>query len=103
MAHNQEMLESNAAEWGDKVRIVAVSIDNDIETVFSLVNTNGWTSVEHYHRSISSVQEDYGVINIPFIILVDGKGNIAFRGHPAQRKIEDDINTLLKGEPLVGI
>jgi len=34
--------------------------------------------------------------------LIDGKGKIVYVGHPATRKLEDDIETLLKGEKLTG-
>jgi hypothetical protein len=35
-------------------------------------------------------------------MLVDGNGVIAFKGHPAVRKLEEDIEKLLKGEELTG-
>ena len=36
------------------------------------------------------------------MLLVDTKGKIVFMGHPASRKIEEDIDNLLKGEVLTG-
>ena len=33
MKHNQEMLEKNEAVWGDKVRIVGVSVDEDKKVI----------------------------------------------------------------------
>jgi hypothetical protein len=33
MAHNQKMLEEHGAKWGDKVRLIGLSIDNDASTV----------------------------------------------------------------------
>ena len=30
MAHNQEMLTKHKADWGDKVRIIGLSIDQDV-------------------------------------------------------------------------
>jgi len=35
-------------------------------------------------------------------MLVDKEGKIAFKGHPANRDLEKDIDTLLKGEALTG-
>jgi len=35
--------------------------------------------------------------------LIDTHGKIVFIGHPASRKLEEDIETLLKGEPLKGV
>jgi thiol-disulfide isomerase/thioredoxin len=34
MAHNQEMLEKNEEKWKDRVRIVAVSVDDSKEELF---------------------------------------------------------------------
>lgn len=34
---------------------------------------------------------------------MDTNGKIAFIGHPASRKLEEDINTLLEGKPLKGV
>jgi hypothetical protein len=34
--------------------------------------------------------------------LVDTEGKIVFIGHPNTRKLEEDFDTLLKGEKLVG-
>lgn len=31
MQHNQTMLETNSEKWGDKVRIVGLSVDDDLE------------------------------------------------------------------------
>jgi len=33
MAHNQEMLEHHGERWGDKVRIIGISIDQAVEPV----------------------------------------------------------------------
>ena len=40
---------------------------------------------------------------MPHVLLLDTKGRIVFKGHPATRKdLEADFDTLLKGEPLTG-
>ena len=103
MAHNQEMLEKNKDAWGGKVRIVGVSIDQSKEKMVSHVNDKKWNSVEHYFRSKSDCSEVYGVSGVPHVILIDTKGRMVFKGHPATRKdLEADFNTLLKGEALTG-
>ena len=103
MAHNQKMLEENAEKWGGKVRIVGVSIDKDKETVNKHVDAKKWSSVEHYFRHESKCSATYGVNGVPHVLLLDTKGRIVFKGHPATRKsLEDDFNTLLKGEALTG-
>ena len=103
MAHNQEMLEKRKDDWAGKVRIIGVSIDQTKEKMVEHVNNKGWTAVEHYHRHKSDCSEVYGVQGVPHVLLLDTKGRIVFKGHPATRKdLEADFDTLLKGEPLTG-
>jgi thiol-disulfide isomerase/thioredoxin len=71
MAHNQTMLEKNGERWGDKVRIVGLSIDKDTETVSKHVKAKKWESVEHFFRAGSSCSDDYGVSGVPKVLLID--------------------------------
>lgn len=103
MAHNQEMLEHHGAKWGDKVRIMGISIDQTVDAVKKHVKAKKWEKVEHFHRGLSSADKDYGVRGVPHVVLIDTHGMIAFIGHPAERNLEADIETLLKGEKLKGI
>lgn len=103
MAHNQEMLVHHEKEWAGKVRIIGVSIDQTVEAVTKHVKAKGWEKVEHFHRAGSSADEDYGVQGVPHVVLIDTHGKIAYAGHPASRKLEEDIQTLLKGEKLKGV
>lgn len=103
MAHNQEMLEKRAADWDGKVRIIGVSIDQSKEKMVEHVNNKKWNAVEHYHRHESNCSDVYGVQGVPHVLLLDTKGRIVFKGHPATRKdLEADFDTLLKGECLTG-
>lgn len=103
MAHNQEMLEKRSADWGDKVRIIGISIDKTKEAVVKHVDDKKWTSVEHYHRAESECSKTYSVSGVPHVMLIDTKGNIAFKGHPANREdLEKDFDALLNGETLTG-
>jgi len=97
------MLEHHKEKWGDKVRICGVSIDKGPEIVSKHVEEKKWKAVEHFHRGASTSTQDYGVSGVPKVVLIDTEGNIAFIGHPAERKLEEDIETLLKGEKLKGI
>jgi len=97
------MLEKRKADWDGKVRIVGLSIDQSKEKMVTHVNTKGWTSVEHYFRDKSDCSDVYGVSGVPHVLLLDTKGRIVFKGHPATRKdLEADFDTLLKGEALTG-
>jgi len=100
MAHNQEMLEHNGAKWGDKVRIIGISIDETVNAVVKHVQAKKWQKVEHFHRAGSTASYDYGVNGVPHVVLVDTEGKVVYIGHPTSRNLEQDINTLLKGEAL---
>lgn len=104
MAHNQEMLEKRGVDWGDKVRLIGLSIDNDVATVKNHVKSKGWEKVEHYHvrNGKCTADKDYGVQGVPHVLMVDTHGKIVFMGHPASRKIEEDIDNLLKDGKLTG-
>lgn len=104
MQHNQEMLEKRASEWGDKVRLIGMSIDQDKEKLKNHVTEKQWTRVEHYwvRNGACTADNEYGVQGVPHVLLVDTEGTIVFMGHPASRDIEKDIDTLLKGDKLTG-
>ena len=105
MAHNQAMLEKRSADWGDKLRIVGLSIDNAAETVKTHIEAKKWSSVEHYHvRTEGCVADkEHGIKGVPHVMLVDTEGKIVFKGHPASRpNLEDDFDQLLKGEKITG-
>jgi len=53
-------------------------------------------------RDKSDCSDVYEVRGIPHVMLIDKKGKIAFKGHPAHRDLEKDIDALLKDEELTG-
>lgn len=98
MAHNQEMLVKNESKWGDKVKIVGLSLDKEVMALVNRIKEKGWTKVDHYilpggfqHPGPVS----YGLQGIPFVVLVDKKGKIVYTGHPMSINLEDAINQLL--------
>lgn len=104
MQHNQDMLTEHGATWGDRVKIIGLSIDKDAATVTNHINNKGWTSPIHYHRAKSDCSDVYQVRGVPHVLMVDTKGKIAFKGHPANRKdLVADFNTLLEGKELDGV
>jgi len=101
MAHNEEMLKKRAADWGDKVKIIGLSIDQSLETLQKHVKAKGWERPIHYWRAKSNASDVYQVRGVPHVMLIDTKGKIVYKGHPAQRKdLEGDFDTLLKGEEI---
>lgn len=100
------MLEERGKNWGERVRIIGLSIDNTVEIVKTHIESEAkkWYSVEHYHVRAPdcTAEQDYGVQGIPHALLIDKLGKIVFMGHPASRELEKDIEALLKGEIIVG-
>lgn len=104
MAHNEEMLTEHAEKWGDKVKIVGLSIDSDAATVKNHVNNKGWTKPIHYWRAKSNCSDVYQVRGVPHVLLVDTNGKIVYKGHPASRKdLVADFDALLEGKELEGL
>lgn len=104
MQHNQDMLTENAEKWaGGKVKIIGLSIDKDAKTVKTHITNKGWTSPIHYHRAKSNCSEVYKVSGVPHVLIVDTKGKIVFKGHPANRpNLAKDFNDLLEGKTITG-
>jgi len=71
MAHNQTILEKRGAEWGNGVRIIAISIDKTKDAIVKHVTEKKWESVEHYHRAESDCSNVYGVRGVPHVMLID--------------------------------
>ncbi len=84
MQHNQDMLERRR-DWGDRVRLIGLSIDQDPDTVYNHVVKKKWTLVEHYQVNTAGcqAQQEWGVKGVPTVVLVDREGLVVYKGHPA--------------------
>ena len=99
MQHNQEMLEKNEAAWGENVRIVAVSVDDEKALIAGRVNSKKWTKIQHLTllgwNGDHLLIKDFAISGIPFVCLVNKFGKINYLGHPSSIDLEKTINTLL--------
>jgi len=57
MAHNETMLANNGAKWGDKVKIIGISIDQTAEKVVQHVEAKNWKRPIHYWRAQSDCSD----------------------------------------------
>lgn len=97
------MLTKRAGDWGDKVKIIGISIDQTADAVVKHCEAKGWNKPIHYHRAKSDCSQQYAVSGVPNVMIVDTDGKIVFKGHPASRPdLEADFDTLLKGEKITG-
>jgi len=65
------MLEKRAADWGSKVRIIAISIDETKDAVVKHCEEKKWMSIEHYHKDKSTYKNDYNMRGVPTCMLID--------------------------------
>jgi hypothetical protein len=96
------MLAKKKPEWENVVKIVGLSIDRDMATLKSHVETKEWTSVEHYWRNESDCSDVYSVRGVPCVMLINKQGKIVYKGHPAQRNLEEDLDNLAADKVLEG-
>lgn len=81
------------------MRIVAVSVDEERNTIQQRVNSKGWTKIEHLTllgwNGEHPLLSNFNVCGIPFVLLVDKEGRIDYTGHPSNIDLEKRINELL--------
>ena len=90
-----------AGDWKN-VRIIGLSIDNNIEILKTHVKQHGWESVEHYwtKRPDCMASEEWEISGVPYCVLVDTEGKIVWQGHPASLDFEGAIKNLLNKETI---
>lgn len=103
MKKNVALLKQGKEAWKDKVRIVAMSCDQDLDTLKSAIVERDYVEgIEHYWAGDGkcTINKTLGGGGIPHIALVDTKGKIVYKGHPMGTDLEKDIDTLVAGGEL---
>lgn len=105
MKHNEEMLAKQKPAWKDKVRLIGLGTDQGpagADKLCSWIVEKGYEKhVEHYHvaNGTCKINDHLGDGGIPHVALLNPKGVIVFKGHPASIDLEKAIDDLLeKGE-----
>jgi thiol-disulfide isomerase/thioredoxin len=102
MEHNQEMLENNPG-WEGKAEILAISLDDDTDAVIKRIDERGWQKVTSLWAGPEGFGEvaarKFDVNGIPTCALVH-KSKVLWIGHPSERKLEEDINSLIEGKSI---
>lgn len=93
------MLNENP-HWEGKAKILAISLDDDVEAPKKRIEEKGWNKVGTLWGGAggfgAKAPKDFDVQGIPTCLLVH-KGKILWRGHPSGRTLADDINGLIEG------
>ena len=75
-------------DWGEKVRIIALSMDQDLEKLEKAIKNRGYEEFEHYSVRANKdcrVARYLGVKHIPYCSLIDRQGILAFSGKAMKR------------------
>ena len=86
--------------WGDKVVIIPLSIDDTIDIVRKHVEKRGWTNTFNVWAGDGGWHAapplTYRVTGVPTSYLIDQKGKIHWAGHPAGAQFANMVDFLLK-------
>jgi thiol-disulfide isomerase/thioredoxin len=101
MAHLCEIASNRKTDWGDKVMLLCLSLDDKKEDVKQYVSNRDWLGVRHLWCQEnepgfeSFAAKTYGITGVPTALLIDQSGTIIWRGHPGSFDIEANIDKLL--------
>jgi thiol-disulfide isomerase/thioredoxin len=69
---------SNNSKWGEKVRIIAISMDDEMGPTAKKINDRKWHRLEHYliEKKVNKIHagNQYDIGGMPHCMLVDKKG-----------------------------
>ncbi len=102
MAKLNTATKKRRGDWGDRVEVLAVSIDDSKDIPCSYAKRRGWTHVRHFWTGASDSKgferpaaKKFGVNGVPTAFLIDPAGKIIWRGHPRDHNCETQIDGLL--------
>lgn len=98
MAKMQTYREAHPS-WGDKVELIALSIDNTKEAAASHLSQKGWDKTTNVWAGEGGFRAPapaaYGVRGIPTVYVIGPDGKVAAAGHPNSVKVPEIVETLL--------
>jgi thiol-disulfide isomerase/thioredoxin len=98
MAKMQTYRELHPA-WGDKVELIALSIDNTKDAAANHLASKGWNTTTNAWAGDGGFRAPaptaYGVRGIPIAFVIDAAGKIAASGHPGSLDIGGIVDGLL--------
>ncbi len=98
MADLQRLPQAHS-DWGDKVAIVPLSIDDTLDIVRKHVNKRGWTNTFNVWAGDggwkSAPAKAFRVSGVPTTYIIDTQGKIVQAGHPAAMRIDEKVEAVL--------
>lgn len=90
-------------QWGNRVALVALSVDDSIELADLHVKQRGWTALQHFWSggkmkgTQSPAARSFVMDRVPIAFLIDSNGKIVWRGNP----VTDDQSVRARIEKLL--
>lgn len=85
--------------WGDRVELIALSIDNTREAATSHLEAKGWNKTTNVWAGEGGFRSPaptaYGIKGIPTVYVIDAAGKVATTGHPGSLDVSGAVETLL--------
>ncbi len=101
MADLQKLRDAHS-NWGDKVAIVPLSIDDTLDVVRKHVDKRAWTNTFNVWAGDGGWQstpaKEFRVRGVPTTYIIDPQGKVVIAGHPASMPIADKVDTLVSGK-----
>lgn len=95
-------------EWGGRVQLIAISIDEDVDGARRHLEAHDWRSTRNLidaalDRPVdegvafgSVTAADYLINGVPTALLIDQQGKIVYRGHPSSLDLVAEVERLLR-------
>lgn len=89
--------------WGDRVELIALSIDNTKEAAASHLAAKGWDKTTNVWAGDGGFRAPapvaYGISGIPTVYVIDAAGKVAATGHPGSLEVSKIVDDLLAKQP----
>jgi len=90
-------------EWGDKVELIALSIDKTRDEAANHLKEKGWDKTTNMWAGEGGFQAPapaaYGVRGIPAAYIIDAQGKVIAMGHPATLNVGEKVTEALAAKP----
>jgi len=99
MAELQTLREQHP-EWKDRVKIIALSIDDKLSEARAHLAKRGWTNSFSAWAGpggwMSAPAKQFRLHGVPTCYVIDGQGKVAWAGHPMGHQVTNVIARLLR-------
>jgi thiol-disulfide isomerase/thioredoxin len=100
MAKMQTYREKHS-DWGDKVELIALSIDAKRADATNHLKKRGWDKTLNVWAGEGGFRSDaptnYGIRGIPTVYVIDAEGKVAVTGHPSRVDVPAVVDKLMAG------